>query len=296
MKRWPHLLVVLVAVGASLVLSGVRLSRRLSEPDLDAAAAAVRAQYREGDLVVVTPYYISGPRERLGDLPLLSPRQLDVADLRGYARVQLLELDVTGATSAFRELLSAQAQAQPTATFGRVRLTTFVRAPAERRRFDLGEQVAALQVTAHYADGLVARCDKFERDRWLCPRDASWSYVGREVVEIDDDPRACVWLHPLPKGGELHVVLPDTAFVPNAHVTGGMGFAASGAKRVQAPVEVRLLAGEQELMRREHPAGSSYTRYDVALPAEPVPLTLVVTSENNGAAHFCLSLSTVEAL
>jgi hypothetical protein len=284
--------IVIGAVLASLALSGWRLSHQIAAADLDAAATAVRDGFVAGDLIIVDPPFMSGPRERLGDLPLVAPRTLVADDLFGVARVQLLSLDAIGVRPEVASTLAALGTLAAERAFGGVAWRTYRLAAARHKLFDLRESVAALVVTARYADGVEGACKSWDRDRWTCPRDPSWSYVGRETLNIDSEPRDCVWLHPLPAGGVLKVELPAVAGDRESVLAGGFGFALESARRVKAPVHVELWSGQERLFVTDHEPQVAWRRFQIPFVADPAtPLRLEVSTKDNGASHFCMSLA-----
>ena len=52
-----------------------------------------------------------------------------------------------------------------------------------------------------------ARCDRWQRHRWVCPGGRDWHYVGRLETDVDYNPRRCLWAHPVSQG-KLTIGLP----------------------------------------------------------------------------------------
>jgi hypothetical protein len=50
-------------------------------------------------------------------------------------------------------------------------------------------------------------CDRWDskRRRWDCKPRNRWLYVGRALREVGDDPRECIWAHPLDSGRTLRI-------------------------------------------------------------------------------------------
>ena len=293
---WPRFAftVVLGALGLSGALSGVRLAHAPEAADLDAAATAVRARFRPGDVVVSSPWTLVETRRRLGDLPLLEPKHPHPDDLAGRSRAHLVELGAVGGGGDARRVLAAAGRAGAAERFGRVTLTTFDLHEPTATRFDLWRDLHRVEVLARYADGGEHACGRWDRDRWVCPRDGQWSYVGRQVLDIGDDPRACVWLHPLAKGGRLRVVLPPALpGIEPAELVGGFGLTEHAARSARAPVRVRITAAGGPLLERVHPVGAGWSRYRLGLAPGTGGLAVEVESDDNGAAHFCFALRIV---
>ncbi len=298
MKRRLSLIAVGLSIAASLLLSAWRITSIVPEASLDAAAVVVRERFHDGDLIIVEPWPQVGPRLRLGDLPLLEPKALHRDDLVGFRRALLLELDTIGASGRSHDLLTEIATGEAVDAWPDLRLTTFVLRAPVRVLFDLHREIDRVRVTARYPGGEAEPCDRFRRDRWSCPRNPDWSYVGREIRDIGNEPRTCVWLHPLHRGGELTVELPPELVVhtPGAFVLGGYGFTDHAARAAQAPVELRIEAGAETLLDVAHPVSTGWQRYRAALPPDHGPLRISVRSENNGVAHFCFALRVMEPM
>lgn len=284
---------IIASLLASAVLSAVRLAHRVPAESLDAAARIVRDSFAEGDLVVSAPASISGPRQRLGDLPFVAPSRLRPEELRPYRRVHLLELDVIGADASLGDALVSLGRVEHEQRWSGVRLRRVHLARHDVKRFDARAELRRMKVSARYPDGAVASCSSFDRDRWMCPRDPQWNYVGRATVTIDDEPRACVWAHPVAAGGALVLELPAITPRPRL-VTGGFGFTTYGARAAKAPVDVRLWAGEALVYEGRHPVTPEWRRFEVEHPQSDVPLRLELSTTNNGAAHFCFDLALVD--
>ena len=278
------------AIFASLGLSGRRLSHQIAESDLDAAAALVRESFAQGDLVVVEPPYMVGPRQRLGDLPLIEPHKLVPEDLVGVTRVRLVSLDVIGAQPDLAVMLDHLGSLEADQAFGGVTVRTYVLASTTRVALDLRAVVKDLRVTVRYADGVEAACSIWDRDRWTCPRDPSWSYVGRETLNIDSEARDCVWMHPVPATGVLRIELPVVEGVRLTGLAGGLGFALEAANRVKSPVHVAIWVGNELVLTRDHAPGVEWERFNEPLLSSAQPIRIEVSTKDNGASHFCMGL------
>ncbi|MBI3178607.1 MAG: hypothetical protein HYZ27_03040 [Deltaproteobacteria bacterium] len=289
MSRTALPLFVLVTLVASPLLSTWRTSQVASPAALDAVEVSVRRAFRDGDLVLAEPHYLGYARMRLGDLPLWEPRHVVADDLATFRRVHVLSF---AGWEKFPELLRLLRLRQGRSLEGRrkpfqhsITHTTFDLATPERVVFDLRRDIEQVRVVSRYPDGTEAVCDRFDRDRWLCPRDFTWSYVGRETLDIDHQPRECVWMHPLARGGVLRVELPAVAA---SNVLGGFGFTRDASRRASAPVHVRLVAGDEEVFASTHPVVLGWRHFQANVPTS-VPLFLEVTTTHNGASHFCLN-------
>jgi hypothetical protein len=276
-----------LAILASVALTAVRRGRVPADADLDDLARAVRAGFATGDVVLATPPWLVGAQARLGDLPYLSPRELVVADLRGYRRVWLFEQ--AGPSATWRDALERLGPRREVALAGRAQVSLVTLATPEVARFDLWRDLEEARVLARYAPGEPWQaCDVFTRERWSCPRDPGWSYVGREVRLVGNEPRACLWAHPLLPGGTLRLELPRRA--AGTSVSLAYGFLDDVVWRVKAPVAVRLLAGDEPLFSALRAAEPGVGRAEIALPDHAGPIALELTASYNHGAHFCVEL------
>jgi len=277
----------------SLSLSWCRECHVAEEHDLDAAAALVRGSFRAGDVIVVEPHTQVGPRQRLGDLPLREPLTLVADDLVGVSRVHLIDTGAVGSDGSSRNVLESAGAATAEQRFGRVRVTTF-ELSARPLLFDLRAEIERARVSAHYPDGQELPCDGYKDGRWTCPRDPGWSWVGRAVRAIDNQPRDCVWMHPVRAGGELRIELPRLPLGEGAEVVADFGFTMDASARAAAPVRVRLMAADDVLVEQMFPVQVGWRPLRVALPpAVKQPLRLELTTTNNGVSHFCGALRVV---
>lgn len=292
MARFIFPVIVTTSLVASLLLSVWRLAHTVDDADLDAAAAAVRRNFRVGDLIIVEPRALVGPRQRLGDLPLWEPRSLNAEDVRQYRRVHLMRVDAIGLDDGAASVLATVGSEIDAQSFGGVELRTYVLAGGDRVLFDLRSEIDRVRVVARYADGVESTCERWDGNRWVCPRNPGWNYVGRKTLDIDDQPRDCVWMHPLPKGGTLRIELPPIE--GGAAITGGYGFPFGSARRARAPVRVRVLRGDSVVLSFRHAPRRGWERYRQELSTSDAALAIELTTDNNGVSHFCMSFQIVE--
>ncbi len=292
---WPLLLIVIAACGLQLW----RLAHAVDEADVKAAADEVRRRWQDGDLVVATPASLMRPQAILGDLPMRQPRTLAPSMLNGFRRVHLLSIDAIFANRQAEELLEGLADASPPWRRSNVTLRTFVLHAPRRLAFDLWRDLAQVHVTAHYADGQVQPCAAWQQNRWLCPREPDWSYVGREILSIGEEARPCVWLHPLPPPGVLTVQLPKLPAGSQRRLYVGHGFSRWGARRARGPLELRVVAGDRALLVARQEVDGQWHEHVVPLvdlPPTDEGLRIEVRSlaRENHASHFCAQVEVSE--
>lgn len=201
-RRAGALALLALVVGVAVVESGAALGPRgLPDSDLRAACAALRAEFRPGDLIDFAPTWLSqlGQRE-LGDL--MPVTMLGRADARRYARIWTVAFGRAGAAALADELggLTAREQRE----FGRLTLSLYEQEPVQVT-YDLTAQLLSAQVTqapgaaaatADLAPGPEVPClwsgpipsahpARGPAGLFRCPS----STVERRVMEIDYRPR-----------------------------------------------------------------------------------------------------------
>ena len=289
-------IVLALSLVASLALTARRVSRVPADAALDAAAAEVRLGFRPGDVVVTTPPWMAGVQARLGDLPLFPVRELDPADLAGFARVWLVEVRGAGVDDRVRRSLATLGPLTDVhaATDARVSLTALAHPRAAV--LDLWRDLARVRVLAHYAGATApVVCGPWTGQAWPCPRSPEWSYVGREVHALGNVPRPCVWAHPLPAGGVLRLELPALpAPAGRRSLALGFGFIDDVLGRARAPVSLRVLRGAEVLWRGQRPVVEGMGGVELPLGDDVTPLALELETTNEGAAHFCVSATVLD--
>ena len=200
-RRLPALALLALVVVVAALESGAALGPRvLPAADLQAACAAVRAEFRAGDLIDFAPAWLTqlGQRE-LGDL--MPVTMLGRADSRRYARIWTVTLGQAGAARLNDELaaeltgLTARARRE----FGHLTLSLYEQAPVAVS-YDLTAQLLTAQV-AQVAGGEGSRGPEVPC-LWSGPvptahpaRGAAGAFrcpsatVERRVMEVDYRPR-----------------------------------------------------------------------------------------------------------
>lgn len=277
-----HLVLILAVCALSIVLSAVRCAHVAAQADFEAVADAVRGAYRDGDLVVVVPFHQAVPRTLLGDLPLIEPRKVEPEMLRMHARLLVIAVDGFGLGSLDDELF-ALGEVTPLAAHGDVSASVVTVREHVVPAFDLRRDLGMVRVAADYGSPEATPCAQWNGSRWTCPRDSDWSYVGRVTLNLEDGPRACVWMHPLNGGHELTVTLPE---VSGSSLLLGHGFVLSAQTR--QPVQVEVRRGRDKLYDADAEPHTGWQTHVVPLDRGSGPVTLAVQTRDNAAAHFCM--------
>lgn len=277
-----HLVLSLAVCASSIVLSAVRCAHVAAPADFEVVAEAVRGAYRDGDLVVVVPFHQAVPRTLLGDLPLIEPRRVEPEMLRLHRRLLVIAVDAFGLGQLDDELF-ALGEVAPLASHGRVSASVVTVRDHVTPVFDLRRDLGAVRVAADYGGPEPVPCAQWSGARWTCPRDPDWSYVGRVTLNLEDGPRACVWMHPLNGGRELSVTLPE---VPGSSLLLGHGFVLSAQTR--QPVQVEVRRGGEKLHDADAEPRTGWRTHTIPLDRGSGPVTLAVRTSDNAAAHFCV--------
>jgi hypothetical protein len=240
---------------------------------------------------------MAGVQARLGDLPLLPVRDLEPAELEGFARVWLVEVLTTGVDHRVRRSLSELGTMTELPGSASVRASRVALAHPRAAVLDLWRDLARVRVLARFAGSTEAvACGPWNGQSWPCPRHPEWSYVGREVHALGNVPRPCVWAHPLPPGGVLRLELPALP-APSEGARSlalGFGFVDDVLERARAPVSLRVTRGGTVLWRGERAVVEGVARVELPLGDETAPLALELETTNEAAAHVCLTATVLE--
>lgn len=186
-KRWPLLLAALL-LALVVIETGAAVrarSRVAGEADWQATAAAVRAEFRPGDLIVFAPAWMDPVgRSYLGDL--MPIEMVARSDADRYGRIW--EVSIRGARAAE----TAGAEREVEQDHGLVHVARWKSPPPApvTVRYDFTAHLAEALVTQVPVDG---RGD--ERPCFQDPRDGdagfgcASTHVGRRTLEIDYRPR-----------------------------------------------------------------------------------------------------------
>ena len=262
------LVVSLLAVVESTVAL-VAPSLAPSEADWAAAASAVRAGYRPGDLIVAAPAWADPIlRVHLGDL--IPPEIAARMDDDRFGRVW--EVSQRGAQAA--------AAAGGTATvddrFGRLRVRLVERS-AETVTYDFVAHWADAQVSRRDARGGVVACT-LAGDRFVCPAPGNNS-LHRQLVEVDQKLREALLTEPV-LGAAVVIEFPSVPLGRALVIATGLHDTWM-RKAARGTVEARLTVGAQttDLPVTSDDSGWTRTRIDTAARAgQTAPVKLELTS------------------
>ena len=263
------------------------------------AAAAVRAGYAPGDLIVLAPFYATRAREYLGDLHPVAVRDPLAEDLEVRRRVWLFAL-----FGADRTLGPRFEAAGFVPTFARhddgIAVLRYERPARATVEYDFVSALPGARIYHDRGDKQVA-CDKWVPQnqqgglpgRWSCPTDPEWFYVGAEWHRMGEHLRRCLWAHP-PSRGRLLIRFTD---VPRRGVlVGRAGHTLYSARFARKPIHFDVEIDDLPLQRLTFALEDYFRPFRIRIPTvttstvvATATVTFAVSSPDAGANHFCFA-------
>lgn len=301
MRRWLKLAWLLVPL-AALVELGYHQIVELRVPrdsDWQEASAEVRAGFREGDLIVISPWWASQGWVYLGDL--VTVEQMSREDDEGYGRIW--EVALPGHR---HEHYASTGRLVRQSDAGRltVRLYEFPDAPKNLFDFvsaiesharvsmipDNGGAWEACTFRPNSRTGLVPN-SAVQTGKWKCDQRLPWNYVAREVIaDLDNRPRLCLWAHPV-DGKTIHIEFSDVpeGAVIEGHV--GRRYEADRESIERPPIYLDVTAADVLVGTAAHEKGGGWTPYSFELGSGGTQgkVSFDVHSPQTGMAHFCFT-------
>jgi hypothetical protein len=268
--------VVLLALyeTASAVIAPLRAPR---DGDWEAAAAAVRAGFRPGDLVVAAPAWADPVmRLHLGDLvPVEVAARLDAAR---FGRIWVVSQRGARADEAAGARVAAESR------HGALLLRRYER-PAAAVSFDFFQQWARARVVrAEPGRGEIA-CERAP-DRFQCPH-IGFNFVKPELLEIGTTLRNALYTQPV---GGAAVVVEYPAVPLGRELAVGSGLHHVWLRKVgDGTVVMRVLVDGREIGRTEatNRSGWRVDRFDTSAQAGRTgTVRFEITSSKPYSRHF----------
>lgn len=150
----------------------------------------------------------------------------------------LSQADRLDAALASLPFKAAQLEVQHFDTVAAARVTV----PEHQILWELYDALADARVSRVKGDE-VEVCDRWNprTKRWDCAPADQWTYVGQEEREVGDDPRRCVWAHPLDRGRTLRI---DATVPASATIRVRDSFDLRAARLGGAPVLVQIFVND----------------------------------------------------
>jgi len=255
-------------------------SRAPTDADWAAAAAAVRAGFRPGDLIVAAPAWADPIlRVQLGDL--IPPEVAARMDDDRFARVW--EVSQRGAQAP----AAAGGSTTVDDRFGRLRVRLVERS-AEIVSYDFVARWADAHVSRRDVRGAVVAC-ALGGDRIVCPAPGNNS-LHRQLVEVDQKLREALLTEPV-AGAAVVIEFPAVPLGRALVIATGLHDTWM-RKAARGTVEARLTVGDQttELPVTSDDSGWTRTRIDTAARAgQTVPVRLEITSAAPSERFFAFA-------
>ena len=270
-----RLWLLLFAVAAVEVVGHLVIqSRVVPDTDWDAAAAFVRSEWRERDVVSAAPRWADPlMRRAVGDL--LSTSSAGRADLEGFERLWVLSI------RGHRAAEAPEGAPELVRSFGAVTVERWA-LPRVEVHYDFADHVGEASVVRTEGDrevpcrltrsgaqgGGLGSGPITPAERHVCDPGRPWLWVGTTVEEdLAMLPRRCVWQHP--PGGE-DVVRTTFAEVPLGErlvLHAGLWWEHERTMD-HGLVSVRVLLDGVEIGTLVHRDGDGWKRLEAAIPEE----------------------------
>lgn len=291
-SRIPLVFAALLVVAGivSLALQAWVFRDPTREQDWEAAAQWVMAEIGEDDVFRIEPWWyeralthfvpIGSQAHRIRD-PLLE-------DL--YTQDEVFVVSQSDRLDRALTNLPFQPKPAETREFGTV---TAVRIPVPENAFRW-ELLTDLQnaKVSRVRGAQIEQCTNWNprHRRWDCGKQSRWLYVGEALREVGDDPRQCVWAHPLDHGRTLRIetTVPESERI---RVRGSFDLRAARLPRtgevlMQVFVDDKLVH-ERHVEHDDH----AYAPHDIPVSSDgPVQLRIEVDLKGSiKDRFFCLN-------
>jgi hypothetical protein len=291
-----NLVLAAVVAVAAVYSIGWYIYSPLTRPSIDdynQFSRYIHANWTRGDVLAVTPFWAERVREYAGDLKVINPPNLVDEDLGAYRRLWLLSVfnyankrDLLGTLSHKYKLAGEQ-------RFGRLGLYLFEMAQSGRVTYDFREQIQKAHVYVD-KDGQRKECATFRDGGWRCPGN-SWEYVGQETLDVDDNPRACLWSHPT-TGGSVNTEFKGVPLGRRIVVHSGLTRNATRMKE-GAPVTLEVLVDGRSVLtavNRNAPGWNIFEADTSAMAGGNHDVLFRVTTPQDGMRHYCFTADSRE--
>jgi hypothetical protein len=251
--------------------------RAPADADWVAAAAAVRGQFRPGDLIVAAPAWADPVmRLHLGDLvPVKVAARLDAAR---YGRIWVVSQRGASADDAAGAAVAAESR------HGALTVRRYERRPAAVTYDFLEQWPRARVVRAEPGRGEIP-CGRMV-DRFQCPN-ISFNFVKPELLEIGTTMRNALYTQPV---GGAAVVVEYPAVPLGRELAVGAGLHHVWLRRDgEGVVRLRVLVDGREVGRTEasNRSGWRVDRFDTSAQAgRPGTVRFEITSDKPFSRHF----------
>lgn len=250
-----------------------------TDGDWTAAAAAVRRDFRPGDLIVAAPAWADPIlRVHLGDL--IPPAVAARMDDQRFARVW--EIGQRGARSPE----GRRGEVRSDQSFGHLRVRLIER-PAPVVTYDFVASWGEARLGRRGADGAMVACP-LSGSRMVCP--GNWPALERNLVEVDQRLRLAAMTEPV-AGGTVVVEYPQARLGRVLAIATGL-HDTWARKAARGTVQARLVIGERAVDLPETTDDSGWTETQIDTSAEDgrvVPVRLEIRSPAPRDRYFAFA-------
>jgi hypothetical protein len=287
---------LLVCAGlVSLALQVFVFRSKVAEEDWRRAAAYVVEALEATDVVRVHPWWNEDPLPHLTAVgnQLHRHRLPLVEDLQNIERIFIIA-EAARLSQAF-EHLPFDVEPSQIAAFGTVSVA-LVDVPAWAQfELRLSDVLDTARVSRRRGDESEP-CKTWDgrARQWHCGRRDQTFYVGEALLELDDDPRRCIWAHPV-EGRVLRIEFDDVELEEVLRIRAGLDLRATRFEQT-APVDYRVFLDDELVVSRTvSPHDDSWYAHDLDVssrasrPDGPARVALEVETSNVRHRRFCFN-------
>jgi hypothetical protein len=289
-----NLLLAALVAAASLYSIAWYVRSPLDRPtvrDYEALSGHLHRHWRDGDVLAIAPFWAERIREYAGDLgagAVINPPDLANEDLSRRGRLWLLSVFDYADKRDLLGTLSRKYKLAKKKEFGRLVLYLFELPAPVAVSFDFLASVDKARVFVQRGSE-TKECATWRDRKWVCAQ-SSWENVGPTILDIADNPRRCIWAHPVTNG----VVNVEYKGVPLSKKIVGYHGLTTAATRVPEGAQVTLdvLVDGRKLHTSVNKNRKGWNRFEVdtaAMAGTAHDVTFQTTTPRDGMRHFCFT-------
>ncbi len=290
---------ILTAVSVAALFFQLTLPRRLpSEQAYREVAAVLKQEGRDGDVVLLYPWWTEHARLFIKTLPVVGYLGSDSDPLRGFKRIWLLSqprLPRSDISQLGRRFGPGRTLVASARNFGNLELLLYRNGLYRPIVFSAVSDYQSARVYLEAADGERADCP-FDGKVHRCPGREQLR-VAAEWHEVLYQPRRCLWMHP--PGGPRRLVAEFPAANSGERLTLAAGIVGEYASRRQPELTPTRIAVEEtatgrRLLELQIPPGVEGMQQVERRGAPELPSTIglriSVQSDNAALREACVEL------
>lgn len=165
--------------------------------------------------------------------------------------------------------------------------------PRDTFHWELLDELDEAKVSRVRGAKTLQVCDRWNasKRRWDCSPPNRWLYVGRALREVGDDPRECVWAHPLDRGRTLRI---ETTVPPSDTIRVRDSFDLRAARYPRTGSVLLQVFVDDELAVEDHvgPKDYDWEPHDIDVSDHEGPVDLRIEIDLKGSVKerfFCLN-------